>query len=169
VRRGLLAVVILGLLVAAPAAAAAATIALPTLLTKQIHAITADAKAPPLLLPPALPLDAKHLYPTGGPLGKRYDIEIGAVKNCGGANACFVADFTAEPGTTVFGKRVTVTGAAKAAFTPLSCGASCSPPQIVFIVHGIRYTIQANLKKTAKGDRATLISAAAAAITAGPR
>jgi hypothetical protein len=166
-RRGLLAVVMLGLLAAA--SAGAATITLPSLLTKQIHAIAADAKAPPVLLPRALPLDAKHLYPSGGPSGKRYDIEIGAVKNCSGADACFVADFIAAPGTTVFGKRVTVTGATKAAFHPLSCGASCSPPQIMFIVHGIQYTIQANLKKTAKGDRATLIAAAASAIAAGPR
>jgi hypothetical protein len=166
-RRGLLAVVILGLLAAAPAAAAAT--ALPGLFAKQIQAVNAAATAPPVLLPRALPLDAKHLYPSGGPSARRYDLEIGAVKNCGGANACFVADFTAEPGRTAFGKRVTVTGATRAGFTPLSCGASCSPPQIVFIVHGIRYTIQANLKKTGKGDRATLIGAAEAAISAGPR
>jgi hypothetical protein len=166
-RRGFLAVVILGLLVVVPAAAAPT--ALPGLFAGQIHAINAAAKAPPVLVPRAMPLDAKHLYPSGGPSGERYDLEIGAVRNCGGANACFVADFTAAPGRTVFGKRVTVTGATKAGFTPLSCGASCSPPQIVFIVHGIRYTIQANLRKTAKGDRATLIGAAELAISAGPR
>jgi hypothetical protein len=39
----------------------------------------------------------------------------------------------------------------------------------MFVVHGITYTIQANLKKTAKGDRETLISAAEAAISSGPR
>jgi hypothetical protein len=167
VRRGLLAVVILGLLLVAPSVAA--TAALPGVFARQIQAINAAAKAPPVLLPRAMPLDARHLYPSGGPSGKRYDLEIGAVKNCGGAGACFVADFTAVPGRTVFGRRVTVTGATTAGFTPLSCGASCSPPQIVFIVHGIRYSIQANLNKTAKGDRATLIGAAEAAISAGPR
>ena len=166
-RRGLLAVVTLVVLLVAPAAAEPA--ALPSLFTRQIDAINAAANAPAVLLPRAMPLDAKHLHPSGGPLGKRYDLEIGAVKNCGGANACFVADFTAAPGRTVFGRRVTVKGATKAGFTPLSCGASCSPPQIVFIVHGIRYTIQANLKKTAKGDRTTLIGAAESAISAGPR
>jgi hypothetical protein len=166
-RRGLLAVVTLCGLLIVPAAAEPA--ALPGLFTRQIHAINIAANAPAVLLPRAMPLDAKHLYPSGGPLGKRYDLEIGAVKNCGGANACFVADFTAAPGRTVFGRRVTVTGATKAGFTPLSCGASCSPPQIVFIVHGVRYTIQANLNKTAKGDRATLIGAAESAISAGPR
>ena len=58
------------------------------------------------------------------------------MKNCRGADACFVADFLAEPGTRVFGQKVTVTGATKAGYHPLSCGASCSPPQIQFVVHG---------------------------------
>jgi hypothetical protein len=165
-RRGLPALVILGLLVAAPAAAAPT---LPGLFAKQITTINAAAKAPPVLLPRALPLDAPHLYASGGSMGKGYDLEIGAVKRCQGANACFVAGFTAVPGTSLFGKKVTVKGATKAAFHPLSCGASCSPPQIAFVVQGITYTIQANLKKTAKGDRGTLISAAEAAISAGPR
>ena len=69
----------------------------------------------------------------------------------------------------MFGQKVTVTGATKAGYHPLSCGASCSPPQIQFVVHGITYTFQANLKKTAKGDRATMIAAAESAISAGPR
>jgi hypothetical protein len=166
-RRGLLAIVILGLLVAAPAVASPTTLS--SLFAKQITAINAAAKAPPVLLPRTLPLDARHLYPTGGPAGKSYDLEIGAVKNCHGADACFVAGFTAVPGMSLFGKKVTVKGATKAAFHPLSCGASCSPPQIMFVVHGITYTIQANLKKTTKGDRGTLISAAESAISAGPR
>jgi hypothetical protein len=166
-RRGLLAAMILGLMVAVPAIASQRT--LPALFSKQVRAINATAKAPPVLLPGSLPLDARHLYPSGGPSGKRYDLEIGALKNCRGANACFVGDFTAAPGTSVFGKKVTVKGATRAAFHPLSCGASCSPPQIQFVVDGITYTIQANLKKTAKGDRGTLISAAESAISAGPR
>ena len=167
IRRGLLVVVILGLMAAVPAVASQRT--LPALFAKQVRAINAAAKAPPVLLPRTLPMDARHLYPSGGPSGKRYDLEIGALKNCRGANACFVVGFTAAPGTSVFGKKVTVKGATRAAFHPLSCGASCSPPQIVFVVHGIIYTIQANLTKTAKGDRGTLISAAESAISAGPR
>jgi hypothetical protein len=163
-RRGLLAIVILGLLAAAPAVASPTT-TLPSLFAKQITAI----KAPPVLLPRSLPLDARHLYPSGGAMGKGYDLEIGAVKNCHGADACFVAGFTAIPGASLFGKKVTVTGATKAAYHPLSCGASCSPPQLMFVVHGITYTIQANLKKTTKGDRGTMISAAESAISAGPR
>ena len=59
-------------------------------------------------------------------------------------------------------------GATRAGFVPLSCGASCSPPQIDFVWHGVRYTIQANLK-TRQSDRAALIAAAQSAISAGPR
>lgn len=166
-RRGFLAIVILVLLVAGPAVASPTT--LPALFAKQVRATNAAAKAPPVLLPRSLPLDARHLYPSGGPSGKRYELEIGALKDCRGANACFVAGFTAAPGASVSGKKVTVKGATQAGFHPLSCGASCSPPQIQFAVHGITYTIQANLKKTAKGDRGTLIRAAESAISAGPR
>jgi hypothetical protein len=61
-----------------------------------------------------------------------------------------------------------VKGAARAGFAPLSCGASCSPPQIDFLWHGVLYTIQANLN-TKQTDRATLIAAAQSAISAGPR
>jgi hypothetical protein len=40
--------------------------------------------------------------------------------------------------------------------------------QVDFVVLGVGYTIQANLK-TSRGDRAALIQAAQAAIAAGPR
>ena len=68
----------------------------------------------------------------------------------------------------MFGRPVTVRGASKAGFKLLSCGASCSPPEIVFVVHGIQYTIRANLK-TKQSDRTALVKAAEAAISAGPR
>ncbi|HEY3728945.1 MAG TPA: hypothetical protein VGL51_17330 [Solirubrobacteraceae bacterium] len=164
-RRALLAVTIVGL-VMAPAAGART---LPSLFAGQIRKIDAAAHAPDVLLPRSMPLDAKRLYPNGGPTGSSYVLAIGVVKHCGGADACFVAEFTASKARTVFGKRVKVRGAAKAGFTPLSCGASCAPPQIDFLVHGFRYTIQANLKRTSQGDKATLIAAAQAAIKAGPR
>jgi hypothetical protein len=156
---------VLTLLAAVPAQAGGS---LPSLFAKRIRAINAAPRAPAVLLPDSMPLDAKHLYPSGGPSGSSYDLEIGAVKNCGGADACFVADFSAAKGNTVFGKPVTVRGASKAGFKPLSCGASCSPPEIVFVVHGIRYGIQANLN-TKQSDKTALIKAAEAAISAGPR
>jgi hypothetical protein len=141
---------------------------LPGLFAKQIRAINAAPKAPPVLLPRSMPLDAMHLYASGGAVGASWDLEIGAVKNCGGANACFVAGFTAEKAKSVYGKRVKVRGASKAGFVKLSCVASCAPPQIDYIVHGVRYVIQANLNSK-RSDRAVLIAAAEAAIKAGPR
>ena len=116
-----------------PAAASAATQpTLPSLFAHQITAINRAAHAPPVLLPRSMPLDATHRFASGGVHRSGYDLEIGAVRHCGGATACFVADFTATTGGKVFGKRVTVTGATRAGFVGLSCGASCSAPQIDF-------------------------------------
>jgi hypothetical protein len=167
VRRAILASwVFVGLLLLPIAADGRTT--LPALFTRQIHAIKAAPHAPAVLLPATMPLDATHLYAGGGRSGSGYDLEIGAVRGCGDADACFVAEFAAARTTAVFGQRVKVRGASRAGFLPLSCGGSCSPPQIDFLVHGVRYTIQANLK-TSHGDRAALVQAAQAAIAAGPR
>lgn len=141
---------------------------LTALLAQQIRAIKRASHAPPVLLPGSMALDAKRMFASGGPRKSGYDLEIGAVRNCGDADACFVAEFTATKGAKVFGKRVTVKGASRAGFLPLSCGASCSPPQIDFVWHGVLYTIQANLR-TKQTDRAALIAAAQSAISAGPR
>ena len=153
---------------ALPAASAATRPTLPSLFARQIAAIDRAPHAIPVLLPRSMPLDATRMFASGGKQRSGYDLEIGAVRQCGGANACFVADFTAAKGGKVFGKRVTVRGATRAGFLPLSCGASCSPPQIDFLWHGALYTIQANLK-TKQTDRAALIAAAQSAISAGPR
>jgi hypothetical protein len=152
----------------AAAAHGAKRASLPTLLAKQIRAVNRAKHAPDVLLPRSMPLDAKHLYAGGGPDRSSYALAIGAVRNCGEADACFVAEFSATKAGKVFGKRVNVHGASKAGFIALSCGASCSPPQIDFIVGGTRYIIQANLKSP-HGDRAALIAAAESAISAGPR
>jgi hypothetical protein len=157
------AVAIAGLLAAAPALGAAT---IPGLFARQIHKINAAAHGPNVLLPDSMPLSARHLYASGGPSGASYDLELGAVKNCDGANACFVAAFLAHKGGKVFGRKVTVTGASKAGYVPLSCGASCSPPQVDFVVGGVLYSIQADLGKRSK---AKLITAAEQAIAAGPR
>jgi hypothetical protein len=169
VRRLILAVVVLvGLLLAPAAEGRTALPALPALFMRQIRAIKAAPNAPAVLLPPTMPLDAAHLYAAGGRSGSGSDLTIGAIRGCRGADACFVAEFAASHATSVFGRRVKVRGAARAGFVPLSCGASCSPPQIDFVTHGVRYTIQANLKPS-RGDRAALVQAAQAAIAAGPR
>ena len=151
-----------------PAAKATPNASLPALFAHQISAIKRSGHATPVLLPRSMPLDAKHQFASGGAEQHGYDLEIGAVRHCGGANACFVAGFTAARGAKVFGRRVTVKGASGAGILPLSCGASCSPPQVDFVWHGVLYTIQANLQ-TKQTDRAALIAAAQSAISAGPR
>jgi hypothetical protein len=163
-----MAVLLVASAVVLPAATAAPNPSLPALFAHQISAIKRSGHAPPVLLPGSMPLDTKRMFAGGGPEKSGYDLEIGAVRHCGGANACFVAGFTAAKGAKVFGRRVTVKGAAQAGFLPLSCGASCSPPQIDFVWHGVLYTMQANLK-TKQTDRAALIAAAQSAISAGPR
>jgi hypothetical protein len=159
---------LLSLAVVAPIAVAAAKPTLPSLFASQIQAIHRASRAPAVLLPRSMPLDARRMFATGGPDRSGYDLEIGAARDCGGANACFVAGFTADRGAKVFGKHVTVKGASRAGFVPLSCGASCAPPQIDFVWRGVLYTIQANLR-TSQSDRAALIAAAESAISAGPR
>jgi hypothetical protein len=169
-RRSILAAVVLVGLLLAPAAAPAAhgRTTIPALFSRQVRAINGAPGTPAVLLPATMPLDAARLFAAGGRSGPGYDLSIGAVRGCGGADACFVAEFTASRTIAVFGRRVKVRGAARAGFVALACGASCSPPQIDFVVHGVRYTIQANLK-TSRSDRAVLIQAAQAAIAAGPR
>ena len=162
----LVAVTVAGLLGAVAAQARTAT-SLPALFAHEIQSIAADARAPAVLLPPSLPLASRPQYPEGGPMGTGYDLSIGAVPNCGDATVCFVADFSATRATTVFGRRVTVRGAVRAGYVRSRCGASCAPPQVDFVVHGVRYDIQANVAGT--NDRRTLIDAAQAAISAGPR
>jgi hypothetical protein len=165
-RRPVLAAVLLVGLLLAPAAEGHTTLV--ALFTRQIRAINQAPRAPAVLLPATMPLDAAHLYAGGGRSGSGYDLMIGAVRGCRDADACFVAEFTAARTSNVFGQRVKVRGASRAGFVSLSCGASCSPPQIDFVVRGVRYTIQANLK-TSRADRAALVQAAQAAIAVGPR
>ncbi|MGA2013990.1 MAG: hypothetical protein ABSH51_26140 [Solirubrobacteraceae bacterium] len=142
---------------------------LPTLLAAQIRTVHRDRNAPPVLLAGSMPLDVHglHLYPSAGTSGARYDLSIGAVAHCGDATVCFVADFSATKSGKVFGTPVSVRGASRAGFVALSCGASCAPPEIDFLLHGDLYVIQANLTST--NDRLALIDAAQAAIAAGPR
>ncbi|MGP0053886.1 MAG: hypothetical protein ACLPZR_34310 [Solirubrobacteraceae bacterium] len=167
-RRAMLVIVAatVGLAIPAQAGTVAPT-ALVTVFASQIRAIKAASGTPPVLLPSSLPLGLKVVYPEGGPTHSGYDISLGAVRNCGDADACFVADFIATRGGTLFGKQVKVRGASKAAYHGLACGASCSPPQIEFVVHGTVYTFQANL--TTRDDRTTLVDAAQQAISAGAR
>lgn len=149
------------------ATAVAASPNLPSLFASQIRAIHRDSRAPAVLLPSSMPFYGSKFYASGGPQGTGYDLSLGAVKNCGDATACFIADFIASKGGTTYGSPVTIKGASKAGYRASSCGASCSPPQVDFVVGGVLYTIQANV--SGHNSKATLLAAAQASISSGGR
>jgi hypothetical protein len=123
----------------------------------------------PILLPDAMPSDYEALYPSGAGGRKEYSIGLAAAPDCGGANACFVADFSARKGGAPYGRgKVTLTGGRHGRFQPLSCGGSCSPPSISWKQRGVTYEIQANVG-TKRTERRILVKMANEAIAHGPR
>jgi hypothetical protein len=123
----------------------------------------------PILLPDTMPSDYDALYPSGTGARRSYSIGLAAAPDCGGANACFVADFSARKGGTPFGRgKVTLTGGRHGRFQPLSCGASCSPPSISWKQGGATYSIQANVG-TKRTERRALVRMANEAIEHGAR
>jgi hypothetical protein len=158
----------LAAILAVPANAQVRRVDLPALLQTQIDKVHARSHAP-VLLPSRMPTDEAQLYPTGGANRRGYDFELASAPDCGGANACFVAMFTAERGGDPFGRRrVRLSNGRRGYFTPLSCGASCSPPQIQWRERGYLYTIQANVGTRAT-ERRELVRMANSAIIRGPR
>ena len=168
-RRLILALTALGVL-AAPAVAAAPTqtVDVPTALADQI-ATAKDRSRVPVRLPATMTVEKRDLFPSGTAHRNNWAMGLDAAADCGGANACFVAAFTGERGGTPFGgKRVRLRGGRRGFFTPLSCGASCAPPQIQWKMGSTLYTIQARVG-TKSTDRSMLIRMANSAILHGRR
>lgn len=152
---------------AVPAGALAASYDVPDALGPTLDRV--DARTPlPVLVPSSIQLDFDgRLYASGGGSRNAYDIGLDGAKDCGGANACFLASFRAERGGTfAYRTRLKLRGGIPAAFKPLSCGGSCSPPAIQFRRSGVLYEIQAKVPGNA---RARLVAAANSALAAGPR
>ncbi len=146
-----------------------ATVALlPGLLTPTVAEVKTQTPLP-ILLPDRYPGGAQQLFPSGGGSEKEYSIALAAAPDCGGATACFEADFRAQRGGRPFGRgKVTLARGRHGRFQPLSCGASCSAPSIPWKERGVTYTIQANVgnKRT---ERRILVKLANEAIRRGPR
>jgi hypothetical protein len=131
----------------------------------KVHAKTRVA----VLLPDTLPTEIDPLYPDAFATRRGYELDLGGVPDCGGANACFEAEFTGSKGGKPFGmKRVALARGRDGRFKPLTCGASCSPPSISWSERGATYTIQANVG-TQKTQRRILVKLANQAIRRGPR
>jgi hypothetical protein len=162
------AVLAAALLPAAPAAAKSYDV--PAALGSSIDRVK-DRSPLPILLPQRLALDTSgRLYGTGSGNSRRWDLTLGGAPNCG-ANVCMLAFFSAERGgTPAFKHQVRLRGGVTGYFKPLTCGGSCSPPEIQFVRAGVLYTIQAKVPDAKDaGQRRRLVRAANSALRNGPR
>ena len=138
----------------------------PQLFADEIRAVRPTTELA-ILLPERMPDLFDEYFPTADGHRRRYTFDLGAAPGCGGATACFVADFSARKGGQPFGKRRVALARGRVGwFQPLSCGASCSPPSISWKERGAVYDLQAKLER---GGRRTLTRMAKSAIRHGPR
>jgi hypothetical protein len=141
---------------------------LPRLFAADLAEVKATSGVP-VLVPQFLPSRARRHVPSTSAEPGSYALALGAVRNCGGATACFIASFEAERGARPdFRRTVELTGGRTGYFKPLSCGASCSPPVVQFVEGGVLYTIAANVGTKAT-ERKLLVRMANSAIKRGPR
>jgi hypothetical protein len=151
-----------------PATAPAKTIDLPDLFANVLPRVKAKTMVP-VLLPQRYVSDAQKNFPSGSGRKKGYSLSIGAVRHCGGATACFVAEFAARKGAKPsFKKTVKLARGHIGHFKPLTCGASCSPPMMEWRQGRVLYWIQAHAG-TAKQEKRRLVRLANSAIRHGAR
>jgi hypothetical protein len=125
----------------------------------------------PILLPSTAPANDTTPAPAGSGYGRRthYAFAFSYGADCGGANACFLGEVTGRRGgTPAFRRTVALRGGRTGYYKPLSCGGSCSPPEIEWVQRKVLYSIQWN-EANRGGSRRTMISLANSAIAAGPR
>ena len=163
---------LLALLVAllAPATASAATYVydLPELVEKPLIAVKKATKIP-VLLPSQLTTEHRRLYSEGRGRTNRYEFEIGAVKNCGTATACYVAGFRARRGGKPSATRkVELADDRTGYYQPTRCGASCGAPSIEWVQGGVLYEVEAKLG-TRRTEKKILTRLANSAIRNGKR
>jgi hypothetical protein len=154
----------------APATASAKSFAydVPELVSKPLAAVNKATKLD-VLLPSRMTTEHKHLYSEGRGRSHSYRFEIGAVRKCHSATACFVASFRGRRGAKPSNPRkVKLRGGRRGYFRPLSCGASCAAPSLEWVQDGVLYTIEAKVG-TKSSERKILVRLANSAIAKGPR
>jgi len=162
------AVLALVFLLLAPSVASAKVIGLPKLFEDVLPKVK-DKTEVPVLLPQSYDSDATKHVPSGSGRKRGYTLSIAAIRNCGGATACFIADFSAQRGGDPhFTRKVDLIRGHTGFFKPLSCGASCSPPIIEWVQDGDLYSIQAHAG-TKQQEKNRLRKMANSAIRRGPR
>jgi hypothetical protein len=156
------------LLLLAPAAAPARTLDLPDLFEDVLPEVKEKTEVP-VLLPQRYRSDSERNVPSGKGRRRGYTLSIAAVRGCGGATACFVADFSAKRGEDPhYTRKVKLTGGRTGYFKPLTCGASCSPPVIEWVEDDVLYWIQAQAG-TKRQEKKRLRRMANSAIRHGAR
>jgi hypothetical protein len=166
-RRIALLTALVALLVPAAASAASFVYDLPKLVERPLIAVKKGTDIP-VLLPSRLTTEHRKLFSSGKGSKNRYEFEIGAVRNCHSATACFVADLRAHRGGKPSGKKVKLAKDTTGYFHPTSCGASCASPGMEWVQHGVWYSIEAKLG-TQKTERKLLTRLANSAIKNGAR
>ncbi len=124
----------------------------------------------PVLLPPTLPWGdvVPRLYLNGRASETRWSISIAAAPGCRNATACLVASFEGRRGAELpRAPNLRLPGGQRAVYTPIRCGASCSPATLVFLHRGAVVTWR--LKEPPPGGSRALARLAAAAIDVGSR
>ena len=153
------------------AAAFAKTYDIPSALGSSLTHV--DAKTPlAILLPSRLALDySGKTYASGSGATNSYFLSLSGAPNCGGANACFLlATNAVRGGKPSFRRTVALRGGRTGYFKPLTCGGSCSPPEIQWKSRGVLYSIQAKIPDSSNAAaQRRLVAAANSALAAGPR
>jgi hypothetical protein len=156
------------LLLLLPAAAPAKTIDVPSLFEDVLPKVDDRTKVP-ILLPQTYRSDSEDHFGSGSGRRRGYTLSIAAVRDCGGATACFIAAFGAQRGEDPrYTRKVKLTGGRTGYFKPLTCGASCSPPAIEWVEDGVLYWIQAHAG-TKRQEKKRLRRMANSAIRHGAR
>jgi hypothetical protein len=144
------------------ATALASVALLPGLLTGPVADVKQDTKLP-ILLPSTFDNRGETLYGSGQGSARRYEFFLSTERDCQ-ANFCSAAWFWASKGGKPYGARsVSLARGRKGKFSPMSCGASCSPASIVWKERGVLYEIQTGKSKK------VLVRLANSAIRKGPR
>jgi hypothetical protein len=151
------------LLAAAAPAAGARTIDVPKRFATQLGRAHAQTQVP-ILLPQKMTADFRRFFAEGRATASAWRFDLGAVRRCNQATACFIAQFKGVHDGHPSAKRtIRLNRGRTGYYRPLACGASCSPPSIEWRERHTLYSIQAKVGKR------ELIRLANSAIRNGPR
>lgn len=151
-----------------PALAASSTVNVPAKFSKLIPKVRQKSGVA-VRLPSKLSIFGHRSYATGSAGSGHYDLELGAVKGCNGANACFIASFSGRRGgKPAFKRNVSLAHGITGYFKGVTCGASCTPAFVQWKQGGVLYEIEYKGATQSK-EKSTMVRLANSAIRGGAR